>query len=96
MVGYGSQGHAHANNLKDSGVDVMLENVGESDMMMERDEIPIKMVAIEIDHNLVPNNTTNDSTDSSSQSHGDKPNTLPILYFGGCQRLNVIRLNLGL
>ena len=22
VVGYGSQGHAHANNLKDSGVDV--------------------------------------------------------------------------
>ena len=22
IVGYGSQGHAHANNLKDSGVDV--------------------------------------------------------------------------
>ena len=24
VVGYGSQGHAHANNLKDSGVDVMV------------------------------------------------------------------------
>ena len=72
---------------KESGVDVMLENVGESDMMMERDdspdetpipdEIPIKMVAIEIDHNLVPNNTNNDSTDSSSQSQSI---TLKIIY----------------
>jgi len=24
IVGYGSQGHAHANNLKDSGVDVVV------------------------------------------------------------------------
>ena len=24
IVGYGSQGHAHANNLKDSGVDVVI------------------------------------------------------------------------
>ena len=24
IVGYGSQGHAHANNLKDSGVDVLV------------------------------------------------------------------------
>ena len=65
---------------KDSGVDVMLENVGELDMMMERDEIPIKMVAIEIDHNLVPNNTTNDSTDTSSQSYGTRPKFFYYLY----------------
>ena len=24
VVGYGSQGHAHANNLRDSGVDVVV------------------------------------------------------------------------
>ena len=24
IIGYGSQGHAHANNLKDSGVDLRL------------------------------------------------------------------------
>ena len=24
VIGYGSQGHAHANNLKDSGVDVVV------------------------------------------------------------------------
>ena len=24
IIGYGSQGHAHANNLKDSGVDVVI------------------------------------------------------------------------
>ncbi len=24
VMGYGSQGHAHANNLKDSGMDVMV------------------------------------------------------------------------
>ena len=24
IIGYGSQGHAHANNLKDSGVDVVV------------------------------------------------------------------------
>ena len=24
IIGYGSQGHAHANNLKDSGVDITL------------------------------------------------------------------------
>ena len=65
---------------KDSGVDVMLENVGESDMMMERDEIPIKMVAIEIDHNLVPNNTNNDSTDSSSQSDGTRAKFFSAIY----------------
>ena len=65
---------------KDSGVDVMLENVGELDMMMERDEIPIKMVAIEIDHNLVPNNTNNDSTDSSSQSDGTRAKFFSAIY----------------
>ena len=62
---------------KESVVDLIMENVGESDMMMERDEVPIKMVAIEIDHNLVPNNTNNDSTDSSSQSQSI---TLKIIY----------------
>jgi len=24
IIGYGSQGHAHANNLKDSGIDVVV------------------------------------------------------------------------
>ncbi|HXV79599.1 MAG TPA: ketol-acid reductoisomerase, partial [Candidatus Binatia bacterium] len=24
VLGYGSQGHAHANNLRDSGIDVMV------------------------------------------------------------------------
>ena len=24
IIGYGSQGHAHANNLKDSGIDVII------------------------------------------------------------------------
>ncbi len=24
IIGYGSQGHAHANNLKDSGIDVIV------------------------------------------------------------------------
>ena len=65
---------------KESGVDKMLENVGESDMMMERDEIPIKMVAIEIDHNLVPNNTNNDSTDSSTKSHGTRAQFFSAIY----------------
>ena len=64
---------------KESDVDAILENVGESDMMVERDEIPIKMVAIEIDHNLVPNNTS-DKTESSSQSHGTRATFFYALY----------------
>ena len=64
----------------ESGVDVMFENGGESDMMVERDEIPIKMVAIEIDHNLVPNNTTSDKTESSSQSHGTRATFFNLIY----------------
>ena len=29
IVGYGSQGHAHANNLNDSGVDLSLIHISE-------------------------------------------------------------------
>ena len=48
---------------------------------VELDEIPIKLVAIEIDHNLVPNNTTDDLTDFSSQSRGTALQIFYALYF---------------
>ncbi len=31
IIGYGSQGHAHANNLKDSGVEVIVGELAGSD-----------------------------------------------------------------
>ena len=51
-----------------------------SDMIAERDEIPIKLVEIEIDHNLVPNNTLTDFTDSNSESFGVTMKVFTCLY----------------
>ena len=50
------------------------------EMIAERDEIPIKLVEIEIDHNLVPNNTITDLTDSTSESNSIKMKTFIGLY----------------
>ena len=52
----------------------------ELEMIAERDEIPIKLVEIEIDHNLVPNNTITDLTDSTSESNSIKMKTFIGLY----------------
>ena len=51
-----------------------------SDMIVERDEIPIKLVEIEIDHNLVPNNTVTDFTDSNSESYSITMKTFTWFY----------------
>ena len=51
-----------------------------SDMIAERDEIPIKLIEIEIDHNLVPNNTITDFTDSNSESFSVTMKTFTGLY----------------
>ena len=51
-----------------------------SDMIVERDEIPIKLVEIEIDHNLVPNNTVTDFTDSNSESYNITMKTFTWFY----------------
>merc|ERR1719204_667128 len=40
-----------------SEIDLEKKSEMMSEMIAERDEIPIKLVEIEIDHNLVPNNT---------------------------------------
>ena len=62
-----------------------------SDMIVERDEIPIKLVEIEIDHNLVPNNTVTDFTDSNSESYNITMKTftwfyiMSFLYFSDVQ-----------
>ena len=48
---------------------------------VELGEIPIKLVAIEIDHNLVPNNTTDNLNDSISQSRGIATRIFCAMYF---------------
>src|SRR5690349_24634475 len=47
VLGYGSQGHAHANNLKDSGVDVTvgLRKGGDSWPKAEEARLTVKEVA---------------------------------------------------
>jgi ketol-acid reductoisomerase len=47
IVGYGSQGHAHANNLKDSGVDVTvaLREGSTSAVKAKNSGLPVKIVA---------------------------------------------------
>ena len=35
VLGYGSQGHAHANNLRDSGVDVVVGSATRQQLMGE-------------------------------------------------------------
>jgi len=47
IVGYGSQGHAHANNLRDSGVDVVvaLRPGSASAQKAEKAGLPVKSVA---------------------------------------------------
>ena len=57
-----------------------VESDMELEMIAERDEIPIKLVEIEIDHNLVPNNTITDLTDSTSESNSIKMKTVIGLY----------------
>ena len=57
-----------------------MESEMELEMIAERDEIPIKLVEIEIDHNLVPNNTITDLTDSTSESNSIKMKTFIGLY----------------
>ena len=44
IIGYGSQGHAHANNLKDSGVDMIDCSSGGnySDQKIELGHCPVK------------------------------------------------------
>ena len=41
IIGYGSQGHAHANNLKDSGVDVVVGMRGRIDARA-RENVPYR------------------------------------------------------
>ena len=40
IIGYGSQGHAHALNLRDSGVDVRVGLAPSSKRIQQIDEIP--------------------------------------------------------
>ena len=63
-----------------SGIDLEKKSEMMSDMIAERDEIPIKLVEIEIDHNLVPNNTITDFTDSNSESNSITMKTFTGLY----------------
>ena len=49
-----------------------MESEMEVEMIAERDEIPIKLVEIEIDHKLVPNNTITAMTDQTSASNSIK------------------------
>ena len=62
-----------------SGIDLKKSEML-SDKIAERDEIPIKLVEIEIDHNLVPNNTVTDFTDSNSESFSVTMKTFTGLY----------------
>ena len=57
-----------------------MESEMELEMIAERDEIPIKLVEIEIDHNLVPNNTITEMTDQTSESNSIKMTTFTGLY----------------
>ena len=63
------------------------EKKPELEMIAERDEIPIKLVEIEIDHNLVPNNTITEMTDQTSES-----NSLKMKIFAGLYILSFIVL----
>ena len=63
------------------------ESEMELEMIAERDEIPIKLVEIEIDHNLVPNNTITEMTDQTSES-----NSLKMKIFAGLYILSFIVL----
>ena len=43
IVGYGSQGHAHANNLKDSGIDVSVALRKDSSSWQKAEEAGFKV-----------------------------------------------------
>ena len=47
IIGYGSQGHAHANNLKDSGVDVTVGLREESSSWSKASEAGLKVLSVE-------------------------------------------------
>ena len=47
IVGYGSQGHAHANNLKDSGVDVIVGLRENSSSWPKAESSGLKVMPIE-------------------------------------------------
>jgi ketol-acid reductoisomerase len=46
IVGYGSQGHAHANNLKDSGVDVTVALREGSSSVIEAEKSGLKVANV--------------------------------------------------
>ncbi len=47
VIGYGSQGHAHANNLKDSGVDVVVGLREDSSSSVKAKEAGIRVMSVE-------------------------------------------------
>ena len=47
VIGYGSQGHAHANNLKDSGVDVVVGLREGSSSVVKAKEAGIRVMSVE-------------------------------------------------
>ena len=47
IIGYGSQGHAHANNLKDSGVDVMVGLRSSSSSVAKAESAGLKVASVE-------------------------------------------------
>ena len=47
IIGYGSQGHAHANNLKDSGVDVIVGLRTGSSSAAKAEKAGLKVMSIE-------------------------------------------------
>ena len=46
IIGYGSQGHAHANNLKDSGVDVTVGLREDSSSWKKAEEAGLKVAPV--------------------------------------------------
>ena len=47
IIGYGSQGHAHANNLKDSGVDVVVGLRSESSSAKKASDVGLNVMSVE-------------------------------------------------
>ncbi len=46
IIGYGSQGHAHANNLKDSGVDVIVGLRKDSASWKKAEQAGLKVMTV--------------------------------------------------
>ncbi|KGX87070.1 ketol-acid reductoisomerase [Pontibacillus litoralis] len=78
VIGYGSQGHAHAQNLKESGYDVVVGvRAGKSWSKAEQDGMTVKSVAEAVAHADVVMVLLPDEHQPSVYQHEIKPNLEP-------------------